>query len=294
MIDYKKFADDLGLADEDKTALLALFEKKPDVVGKVESFLDTQVQAKLTPLQTELATKQKDLDAQFETLASIRGGDEQAIAAAEKKIETLASQSAILQERLRRVATDAGLNAEDILKDLSLETKPVVKPTVETPAFDSAKFLGEANRAALSAFENAALMEDLAQEHQTLFGKPMSRVELIAALKDTVKRTGNPNIGLRDIFEQKFNVTAKREEIREADVQRRIADAVKARETSLNDEFALRQTQQGVPQRPAEERSPILATLQDKDKPAHIGGLPEAVVASIADYRKRMSERKAS
>ena len=291
MLDYKKFAADLGLADDDKAALIGLFEKKPDLSGKLETMFTTQVDERVAPLKADLEAKQRDLDAQFDTLASLRGNDEQAIGAAEKRIEELSAQSAVLQARLRRVATEAGMDAEAILKDVSGEVVPEKK--VETPAFDPATVIAQANRSALSAFENAALMEDLAAEHQTLFGKPMSRVELIQTLKDTVKRTGNQNLGLREVFETKFDVAKKREELREVDVQKRIDAAVAARETALRDEAALRVTQPQVD--PTRKQSPIFETIKrEGEQPAHIGGLPPAVVASIADYRRRVAERKSA
>jgi archaellum component FlaD/FlaE len=133
-------------------------------------------------------------------------------------------------------------------------------------------------------------MEDLADEHRTLFGKPMSRVELVSALQEEVKRTGNGNIGLREVFEKKFNVAGKREEVREAEVQRRITDAVKARETAMADEYALRSTNQPAFQN--DNPSPIFASLRKEgDKPTHVAGVPEAVVASIAAFRKIRADR---
>jgi hypothetical protein len=285
--DYKNFADQLGLKDEDKTALFGLFEKNPEVIGKLEGLLSTQVSTQLAPLKAELEAKQRDLDSQFDVLSSIRGNDATAIAAAEARIEKLSSQVAVTTERLRRVATDNGLNADDILKDLALAPLPE-KKTVDASAYDETKVLSAVNRSALAAFQNSVLMEDLADEHRTLFGKPMSRVELVNALQEEVKRTGNGNIGLREVFEKKFNVAGKREELREADTQRRIEDARKAERTAMADEYALRSTNQPLPQN--ENPSPIFTALKT-DKPTHVAGVPEAVVASIASYRKIRSER---
>ena len=116
--DPKAFAAELGLPDEDRAALLGLFDKHPEVTGKLEGLLTAQVTARLAPLQTELETKQRDLDAQFETLSSIRGGDADAIAKAEARIEKLSSQTAVLQARIRSVAETNGLDAEALLKDI--------------------------------------------------------------------------------------------------------------------------------------------------------------------------------
>jgi hypothetical protein len=296
--DPKVFASELGLSDEDKTALFGLFEKNPAVAGKLESVFTREVDARLSPLQTQLETKQRDLDAQFETLASIRGNDGEAIAAAEKRIEKLASERAILENRFRSVATQNGLDADALLKDITTEAAHVV-PEVKPLAFDPAKLLADANRSALSAFENAALMEDLASEHMQLFGKPMSRVELIGALKDTVKRTGNVNLGLRDVFETKFNVQAKRDELREVDVQKRIDAAVATAKTAQADEFALRGSS-ATPTSFNHAPSPIFGSVAKDDKGNPIAAVhvqsdvPEGVRAAMADFQRRVAARKAS
>lgn len=289
--DVKKFAEEIGLAEEDRATLFGMFEKNPNILGKVETVFGREVETRLSPLQQELVTKQRDLDAQFDTLASIRGNDGEAIAAAEQRIEKLASERAILETRLRSVAASNGLDAEALLKDISKEA--VVPPRVDSPVFDEAKFMAAANRSSLSAFENSALMEDIAEQHRELFGKPMSRVELIGALKETVKRTGNTNLGLKDVWEQKYNVSAKRDEIREADVQKRIDAAVSAAKTAQMDEIALRGQSQ-TPVNGPNEQSPFFKTFTKAEgvTPVAIQGLPDAVRASMADFARRRAERK--
>ncbi len=250
--------------------------------------LAAQVDARLAPLQADLTTKTKELDAQFETLASIRGGDATAMAEAEKRAEKLAGERAILEARLRSVATQNGIDADELLKDLSSTPAPEPKK-VTPPDFDPSALSRSVNVMGLTAFENAALMEDLADEHQQLFGKPMSRVELIAALKDEAKRTQNPNLGLRDVFNKKFNVEGRREEIRESDVQKRIQTALEADRTARADEAALRSTNQ-----PAEvftPGSPVFAAVSKDAKPAAVGGIPDGVVASMKAWVARKQEK---
>jgi hypothetical protein len=281
--DYKNFAKDIGMAAEDETAMDALFAKYPGAATKIESVLTAQVEARLTPLKTEIETKQRDLDAQFETLAAIRTGDSDAVAAAEKRIELLSGQMATLQERVRGVARQAGIDPETVLKDL--ETKAPVVVTPKTNDFDPSKISTAINLGALNALEQAAIIEDLRAEHASLFpGKPFNGFELIQTLKDTVKRTGNTNLGLRDVFESKFNVSARRDELREQEVQQRIKDAVDKAKTEVNDANALRGSGDGVPHFTG---SPLLESLRPKDgAPAVVNGVPAGVAAAVANYRK--------
>jgi len=291
--DLNKFVSDLQMTPEDKAGLEALFGKYPTAPTVIDSAVTAEVDARLTPLRTQLESKQADLDAQFETLASIRNKDSEAYDQAVAKAEKLSGDMAVLKARIQRIGTDTGVDVEPYLKDLTVpEPKPSGNGNSDQPAFDPAKFMAEANRAALNAFTSAAEMEDLAQEHQTLFGKPLSRVELIGALRETVKRTGNGNLGLRDVWEQKYNVGAKRSEQAEADVQRRITEAVKKRETELADEAALRGTS-GDPVAPPFVGSPALAALTKDQKPRTVGGVSERVASAIADYDKSRRDRLA-
>jgi len=297
--DVAKFANEISLPDDIKTSLLGLFEKDPSVVTKLESVFTREVDSRLSPLQTALDAKQRDLDAQFETLASIRGRDSDDFDKLQKQVEKTVAERAVLETRLRKVAAENGIDPEPLLKDITTEAARVETKVEST--FDRDKLFAEVDKRAnvmgLSAFENAALMEDLATEHQTLFGKPMSRVELIATLKETVKRTGNTNLGLRDVFEQKYNVAARREEIREADVQKRIDAAVAAAKTAQADELALR-SQSTAPTQFHQE-SPIFAAVLKDEKgnpaPVRVGNeVPEAVRAAMADFAKRRAARNAA
>lgn len=288
--DHKIFANELGMSEEDRTALDALFVKYPSAGTKIDGVLTAQVEARLTPLQQAIEVKQRELDAQFDTLATVRTGDSETLDRLQHQFEKTTGERAVLEARFRKVAAESGLNADELLKDLT-PAEPAPKAAKTTETFGRDDIMALSNIAALSAFENAALLEDLAAEHQTLFGKPMSRADLIQTLREDVKKTQNPNLGLRDVFERKFNVAAKREELNEAAVQKRINDAVSARETSLRDEMALRSSS-AAPTNPNHAPSPIFAGVGDSAKPVAIKGIDPGVSAAILDFRKRQSERK--
>src|ERR1700682_1726908 len=207
-----------GLPAEMQASVIDYFDKNPDAVTKVSTHLTSE----LATAQRALDDSKAKIDAEWETLSSIRGGDADAIAKSEQRIEDLASKNAVLEARLRKVAADAGVDPETVLKDLTVVPVKKVEPTVDTTmAFDPKKLLEQTGRQAWTAFEQAALVEDLAADHLELFGKPLKdRVGLLAAYREEVKRTGNANLSVRDVWEKTNNVPAKREELRAAEVTR--------------------------------------------------------------------------
>jgi hypothetical protein len=287
--DHKAFAKEVGMADDDISALDALFGKYPSAAMKIDSVLTSQVEARLKPLQDQITTKQAELDEQFTALSSIRAGDGDAIAKAEERIEKLSAQMATLTERTRKVGREAGIDVEPLLADL---TTPAVR--VETrpdlTSFNRDEVFGHANKMAFSALENSALLEDLAAEHARLFpGQTFSRVELLADLKTSVQRTQNTNLTLKDVFDKKFNVEARREEMREAAVVAREKAAEDRGRKAAVDEMALR----GPDQQPTTfQRSPVFAKLGEGADHVQVQGVPEAVQAAVLDFRQRVAARQ--
>jgi hypothetical protein len=288
--DPSSFASELGMSAEDKAALDALFGKYPTAVTKLESVLASEVETRLNPLKTELEAKQKDLDAQFETLASIRGNDQGAIDAAEKRAEKLASEVAVLTARMRRVGSETGVDVEPYLKDLA-EAPPAKKEPVANLEFDPNAIIAQANRIGLTSLRASAELRNLEREHEKLFpNEPFDGLKLLEDLQERVKRTGNQNIGFREVWESKYNVPAKRAEQTEAEVQRRIAEAVQKKEIELNDAAALRGTT-GQEPAPAFVGSPAFSALTKDQKPRTINGVPDIVASAIADYHKGQQDR---
>ena len=293
MFDVATFLNEIGLPADDQTGVLALFGKHPDVAAKIEARLNA-VPASVTTLQNELAAKKAQLDTEWETLASIRAGDSEAIGKAEQRIEKLASANAVLEARLRKTAGDAGIDPEPLLKDL---TAPVVVPEKKvdsTMTFDRTAMLQETGAQAWTALTNAALLQDIAAEHQALFGKPLTNsAALLVELRTEVKKTGDPSITLKQVWEKTHNVEAKRKEILTADIEKQKTEAYERGKREATDAAALRTApiylgEEGRP------RSQIFEALAaNKETPVQIQGVNPTVLASIADYRKRMSEQKA-
>lgn len=281
----KEFLTEIGLPEEDQVAALALFGKHPDAAQKIEAKFSSAMSA-AEALRVEVEANKARLDAEWETLAGIRSGDAEAVEKANKEIERLTTRAAALELRFRNTAASAGINADEALKDLG--AAPVVERKVDTTmTFDEAALLKKTGAQAWTAFTQSALVEDIAAEHQELFGKPLrNRVELLSKYHDEVKRTGNPNLTVRDIWEKENNVQAKRGEIAEAGIQARITAAVEQAKREATDAAALRTL---PPEVTRFEHSPVLAQLTPKSPEGTVvrtNGISEGVQAAIAGFRK--------
>ena len=291
MFDYKAFARELGMASEDQSALDALFGKYPDAPSKIDSVLTAQVEARVQPLQAEIAKKQGELDEQFTVLGSIRSGDAKAVEDAEKRIELLSGQMATLTERVKRVARETGVDADTLLKDL-LPVASVDPPRQEPNALDPSRIEAAMNAKTWLGVVNTAILEDLVDEHRALFpGQTFNRSAFLKDYQDTLARTNNGNLSLRDVFDKKFNVQARRDEMAEQKVQQRIQEAVQRKVTEMNDEIALRGNP--MPEMRVQSATQLDGLLRSKDSTAHVAQLPDGVSAAIIDIRKRRAERLA-
>jgi hypothetical protein len=155
---------------------------------------------------------------------------------------------------------------------------------------DAQRILATAGLQAWNAALSAADMADIATEHAKIFGSPLpSQRALFDKLQDRVRRTGNGNITPRDIWQEEYKVADKQRELQEADIKRRETDAYERGKREAADAAALGTQHNAAP--PPFVQSPVLAQLT-KDTPTHVSGVPEGVVAAIADYRQRRLHAK--
>jgi phage terminase small subunit len=298
-LDVKQFAAELGLSPEDQATLFGLFDKNPGVGDKLTGLMTTQVEAALTPLKADLARKSKDLDDQFATLDSVRGGDAATLEAANRRVEQAVAAVTTARERLRRMATDFGADPEAWSKDIEVPGagtpphKPAVPAAgpapVESP-MDAQRILATAGLQAWNALRSGAELNDIATEHAKIFGTPLpNQLGLLDRLQDRVKRTGNGNLTLREIWQEEYKVVDKQRELQEADIKRRETDAYERGKREAADAAALGTQHNAAP--PPFVQSPVLAQLT-KDTPAHVAGVPEGVLAAISDYRQRRLNAK--
>jgi hypothetical protein len=290
--DPQRFATDLGLDADGQAAMLGLFDKYPTAKEKFTSLITAQVESAMAPLRADLQKRATDVENEMAMLESVRSADSATLDTAHKRVETAMTAVTTAQERIRRLATQAGVDPEEWLKDLSTTPSPPPeskKPVVDSPMLDSTKLLQQSGLQAWNAFRSSVEMQDIINEHATLFGKPLNNaLALVDKLQDRVKRTGNGNLTLRDIWHDEYKVPEKRQELQEAQVKKREDDAYERGKREAADSAALGST---TVQQPVFAQSPVLAQLT-KDAPTRVMGLPEGVVAAIADYRQRRMNQK--
>jgi hypothetical protein len=71
-------------------------------------------------------------------------------------------------------------------------------------------------------------LQDLNAEHFKLFGTPLGNTQELAAEAQRQRTLGNKDFSLRQAWEAKYNVAAKRDEIAKADQQKVIDAAIAA------------------------------------------------------------------
>ena len=294
-LDIQKFLSEIGagvLSDDERAVAAGLFDKHPELGIRIETQI-TDGQTDLMKRANELQDKQARLELEWETLANIRSDDDDAIKAAEKRVEDLSIQQVQLQNRFRQVAKDAGVDADAVLKEIGV-TADAAKPAskVDSPAvgFDPAAYDRQQGLKIWNAAKATLEVADLADEHLALFGKPLKRAELLDKLSEEVKRTGNQALGVRDIWAKEYHVAAKLDEQNEARIQARIAEAVDKATRAATDAAVLRGGDQFRPET-AIGRSPVLETLASENKdqdnaPQRVNGVPDTVRASILTFRK--------
>ena len=290
MIDVNALLAGLTLSDEDRGAITELFGRNPDAVTKIQSQISSYVDSEIGSARTDLDTKRQELEAEWTALRTYRGNDDDAIAAAEKRIETLQSKVAVAEARLESTARRAGLDPEPLLKDIR-EAAPVTRQP-DTHSVDSTmnsdQVLAQAGRFAWNAVEFNAGLNDVDREHQRLFGKPLdSFAGFTKDLAEEARRTNNRNLTPMEYAEKKYGFPAKRSELQEQQVQARIKQASDEAVEKFKSEQSLRITQTGTPDK-TYEPSPIFGALKpEQTSPIQVNGISDTVSAAILDFRKR-------
>jgi len=201
-------------------------------------------------------------------------GSYQAALAAREAAE-LRAQRAL--GRLQTVAAKYGAPDEDT----TLEGFEV-KPSVNNTNFDPEKYAQDLEARVTSRVTSAtseaarldAIIYDLGNEHQALFGRPLPAAEQLVNEALASKKT------LRQYWEDKYYVPAKRTEVSESLVNKRIQDEVDARMAKMVSEGALPHTSGGLRNDPY-AGSPVLktGTLPAPSEAGSGKGLSAAVAA---------------
>jgi hypothetical protein len=220
--------------------------------------------------QSEFSRKMQALDRQKEELEADMKVRENLVFQDKKALETwkgeadagiIANQNAAqearvkyfaLTEKMKNLATQYGADPKDWGVDGELKP-PDTKQAPDTTEFDK-RYLGRPDADRLlqevkSSPYIAAELEDIVDEHRGLFNKGLNRKELVTnALKN--KRT------LREEWEVSNEISKRRDELKEKQIEERIRTKVDEERTKILSE-------QHLPVPRGETSSPILSMRED-------------------------------
>lgn len=244
-IEIKKWLmEDMGFSEEEITKgdLVTLFT--PRVVKLEEGFMRQSDYDKLTnehkatikTQQDELQAAQKRLDEEVAEWAVVQANGKQATDKMRTDYEAAQNDVLRLQQALQRTATTHGLNYDDLVKGIEVKT-PVKKD--EPPPVDTSKFVTLEQYQALGrmAITVPAQLDRIQREHFELTGEYINPEELTAEVMTRSGTKGNQkSLELRDIWEEKYDIKAKRDAKAKKDHDDEIAAAEKrGREAALSE-----------------------------------------------------------
>lgn len=226
-----------------------------------------------------LATKESQVSAYQTELGTWKAGADKNFQKAITERESALNKANAAMARLKSLAVANGLSEEDVLKDLDVTPPAPGAPKPGEAPFDTSQFVTRQN--IQDTVRESALIDatiyDVAGEYQELTGKPLRGA---GALVQEAIKAGKP---LGEYIATKFDFAGLRTKASEGDVQRRIDEAVKAKETEILSRTNLPGASAGL--RTDLKGSPIFDAQAEgvlKSAPAGTGGgggVPGAVAA---------------
>lgn len=302
-----EWLDSLGLEGEERTAVEATLTKTPERAEKAkESFMLKSAFTQKTQALADEKRRFGETQAEWETrtnqyteeLATWKQGLETKLQDAVKQLEESKLRGAALESKVRSVANEFGLNADELLTDVKdVHAAKREEPNQPPPQIDLSGYLkkGEADELARLAVTLPVQMQQFYVDYQRLHGKPFDG-DLTQLMQEAMMEGIKRKVPVRDYLAEKFEFSKKRDEQAAAQRAAEIADAVKEAETRVRSEFA---GQRPVNQ-PAENVSPFLKKPEPKtDAPAR-GSVQQDMQrrqAAYADFERRRNasqERAAS
>ncbi len=288
--DLDGFVKDLGLSGDEEAQVRGALGK-PERVAVLEKNQLRQAdfsrsQNDLKKVQDDLAAKAGRLDAELAEWASLSASEKTANTELRAAIEKSEQKVLALQQRVQRVAIDAGLDPAKALEGIDQELPKKEAPKVDP--IDTSKFVDRDQFGKLSAYtlEFAADLPMLAQEHFDLMGERLNTRDLHAKMLARAGQKG-ANMDPRAIWEEEYGIAAKRAE-------KAAADRAAEREADRRAGYEQARTEAALPSAPSTGlHSPMLKTLDGKphvsvlQRPAPETGVRSAAAAlASGKYRK--------
>jgi len=305
--DVEAFIRETGAEGQDAEDFRRLFGKNPKAQGLVLRQADydramNDGKAKLSALEADLAQKRADVEAEYNALTTWKTGAETDLKAAKAAELAAANRVTSLRAALEKAATDAGRSLAEYYRDEAAaaaggderrgagggggDERRVRDP--ETGQFVS---LEQFANATIAQTRNTEKLFHIGNMHRELFGTSLPiDADLTGELLAAVKR-GESAATLEGVWERKFKVGEKREELRKAAVEKEINDRVTARLQEERSAAALRGTTGYGDEEP---QSPVLrdaaARAAARVKDGNPGGVGNPLAPAVAMFDKLLRQ----
>lgn len=238
----KAWLDDLktngGLTDEAFNTIKASFESnsKADEFVKGSQLRQAdysrvmqtvqQAQKDVENAAAALKIKEEQVTTYQQELGTWKAGADVNFQKAIKDRESLEKKANAAVARLKSLAVANGLSEDEVLRDLEVV---VPEQQQQQPQFDTSEFVkrSDIQRTVQESALIDASIHDVAVRHLELTGKPLKDASKLVQEAIQAKMT------IGDYAAKKYDYAKLEGEVSEAAVQRRIDEAVKARETQL-------------------------------------------------------------
>lgn len=213
--DVKKWLkDDLGFSDEEITAVAEKLEPKADALEK--GYLRQSDYSKkmndLQKAQGDLTTANDRLNHEMAEWAELQASGQEVTQKMRDDLEKSQAKVLQLEQRVKRVATDAGLDPAKALEGIDVVVKkddPPPAPPVDLTGYAKADQVASVAQLALTL---PATLLALAHEHQQLTGETLDAQRLVSELQSRAGTKGNQkSLDPRVIWEELHEIPAKRE-----------------------------------------------------------------------------------
>ena len=214
----KWLKEDMGFSDEQVAIASPLFVPKADVLDKGYlrqadySRQMNELNAKIKTDSDALQAAQTNLDAQIAEWATVEAGGKAASAQMRTDMEAAQNDVLRLQQVLRKTAEQTGLKYDDLVKGIEVKTVPA-KADDKVLAPDMSGYVTRDQYNALTRMSLLvpAQLDRIQREHFDLTGEYINPEEIVAEVQARAATKGNTkSLELRDIWEEKYEIPAKR------------------------------------------------------------------------------------
>jgi len=174
--------------------------------------VQNEAKAELKTQSDALIAAQSRLDAEVAEWATVQANGKGVTDKMRTDLDAAQAERLRLEQVLRKTATDAGLNPDDVMK--GIVAAPAPKKDDAPPPIDTSKFVTREQYQLLAnmALQAPAQLDRIQREHFDLTGEYLNPEELVAEVQSRAGTRGNQkSLELRDIWEEKYEIPAKRE-----------------------------------------------------------------------------------